>query len=306
MKRFLILFSALILTFFPLFCQQSDFELEKIQILNTRKDSAFKKYQDKIEKANIAYASGRFSDENMAFFSYTVSEEYDSFYSPLQTIAARCSVSQDSIITLNHIEESTQKLTGKNLILPVADGLYLSVNPQTRIEILLSEQYAEDIQNGKYPLFEISGEQFYFMQKEHFSPAERAYFFDSELILPLEKHILTSAFGMRKSPISGKWLMHNGIDMAAPLGSSIMACKSATVQSVHKLDPVYGNYIILDHGKDFSSLYAHMDEIFVNDGEQVKRGQIIGTVGLTGLTTGPHLHFEIHDGGSPKDPNQYF
>ena len=99
--------------------------------------------------------------------------------------------------------------------------------------------------------------------------------------------------------------MHKGIDMAAPTGTEIHACKGGTVVSAIAMDYTYGNYVILDHGKGMTSLYGHMSKILVSKGEKVSAGQVIGLVGSTGLSTGPHLHFEIKLNGELQDPQKY-
>ena len=93
--------------------------------------------------------------------------------------------------------------------------------------------------------------------------------------------------------------------MAAPIGSNIYACKSGTATTVVKMNPTYGNYVVLRHDDGMSSLYAHMNDISVTKDQKVSTGQIIGHVGTTGMSTGPHLHFEIHLNGEAQDPQKY-
>ncbi len=115
---------------------------------------------------------------------------------------------------------------------------------------------------------------------------------------------ITSPFGMRYHPILKQRRMHTGTDYAAPYGTPIRAAESGIVTHADWLGG-YGKAVIIMHGKGVSTLYAHMSEIKVARGQRVERGQVIGLVGSTGLSTGPHLHFEVRIDGEPRDPEQY-
>jgi murein DD-endopeptidase MepM/ murein hydrolase activator NlpD len=116
---------------------------------------------------------------------------------------------------------------------------------------------------------------------------------------------ISSPFGMRTNPVSGRFLMHTGIDIAAEMGTTIVAPADGKVISAGWNDGGYGNMIILDNGGPMSTLYGHLSQIFVATDQEVKRGQAIGAVGSTGESTGPHLHFEVRIDGKPVDPMTY-
>ena len=97
---------------------------------------------------------------------------------------------------------------------------------------------------------------------------------------------------------------HNGVDLAAGAGTAIYATKSGTVTTALRSD-IWGNYVVINHGDGFSSLYAHMQGLIVKAGDYVKQGQTIGYVGSTGLSTGPHLHFTIYYNGADVNPMSY-
>ena len=147
------------------------------------------------------------------------------------------------------------------------------------------------------------GRQYCFFERERFSSTERAFFLDSSMRIPVDHSVVSSEFGKRISPISGKWHFHSGIDLAAKEGENVYACRSATVLKCVENDSVYGNFIVLSHGGGMTSLYAHLSAILVEKGQTVFKGQHIGNVGQTGLATGPHLHFEIRQNDVPSNPN---
>ena len=115
---------------------------------------------------------------------------------------------------------------------------------------------------------------------------------------------ITSSFGMRVHPILGYSRMHSGVDMNAGYGQEIKAGAAGRVILASSYGG-YGNAIILDHGGGMTTLYAHQSSFNVSYGDQVGAGDIIGYVGSTGLSTGPHLHFEVRLFGSPVNPAGY-
>lgn len=115
---------------------------------------------------------------------------------------------------------------------------------------------------------------------------------------------VTSGFGWRIHPILGRRIFHTGIDIAAPSGTPIWAADAGKVIYATWVSG-YGNTVALDHGRGISTLYAHQSSIAVGYGQTVTKGQVIGYVGSTGYSTGPHLHFEVRVNGSPVDPMGY-
>ena len=111
---------------------------------------------------------------------------------------------------------------------------------------------------------------------------------------------ITSPFGTRY--IFGGYSFHSGIDIGAWWGSNILAANSGVVLWVGWDPNGYGNYVMIDHGGGVVTLYAHASQILVSVGQYVGRGQVIGKVGSTGLSTGAHIHFEIRVNGSYQDP----
>ena len=115
---------------------------------------------------------------------------------------------------------------------------------------------------------------------------------------------LTSPYGYRTHPTTGQWKFHNGVDLANNQGTPIYAARSGKV-TVATYGGTYGYYVTINHGDGYSSLYAHMTHYTVSKGQTVKKGQIIGYMGSTGRSTGPHLHFSIFLNGSSVNPMNY-
>ena len=115
------------------------------------------------------------------------------------------------------------------------------------------------------------------------------------------KGAIGSGFGPRLHPIYRTTRMHNGIDMSGSTGDPIYAAKKGEIIWAGPRGG-YGNVVIIDHGEGATTVYAHQSKILVSVGEQVDTGEVIGAVGSTGLSTGPHLHFEFRFYGEPKDP----
>lgn len=115
---------------------------------------------------------------------------------------------------------------------------------------------------------------------------------------------VTSNYGYRMHPIFGTWRMHTGIDVGAPYGQGIKAMDGGTVILAGWCGG-YGNTVIVDHGRGLSTLYAHCSSVYVSYGQTVAKGQVVGAVGSTGYSTGPHLHFEFRQNGVPVSPWGY-
>ncbi len=120
--------------------------------------------------------------------------------------------------------------------------------------------------------------------------------------MPVTYTRISSTFGMREHPILGRMRAHKGIDFAAPMGTPIMAAGDARVVFVGQQNG-YGNVVILDHGHGYTTLYGHMSRFGKEHvGQQVAQGTVIGYVGMTGLATGPHLHYEFRVNGEHRNP----
>ncbi|NEQ43073.1 MAG: M23 family metallopeptidase [Leptolyngbya sp. SIOISBB] len=116
---------------------------------------------------------------------------------------------------------------------------------------------------------------------------------------------VTSEFGLRRNPFGGsRFEMHNGIDFRGPTGTPIYATADGIVVKAERSGG-YGKHVIIDHGYTYETLYAHLSEISLQAGDRVKRGDLVGALGSTGRSSGPHLHYEVHRNGQPVNPRYY-
>lgn len=135
------------------------------------------------------------------------------------------------------------------------------------------------------------------------TPGYQRIFGTGQMVQPVNGPI-TSNFGYRIHPVLGTRRLHAGTDFGAPTGAPIFAADSGTV-IVAEWYGGYGNTVIIDHGNGLTTLYGHCSELYVTVGQGVQRGQTIAAVGSTGLSTGPHLHFEVRQQGEPVEPLAY-
>lgn len=124
-------------------------------------------------------------------------------------------------------------------------------------------------------------------------------------LIPVSGYTITSPFGMRVHPVYKYQLMHNGIDMACPMGTPIYATRAGSVTRAAYQAGGAGYYVSINHGDGFGSIYMHMTNYVVSAGQQVSAGQLLGYVGSTGVSTGPHLHFGISYAGTYVNPMAY-
>ncbi|MBU1022674.1 peptidoglycan DD-metalloendopeptidase family protein [bacterium] len=128
--------------------------------------------------------------------------------------------------------------------------------------------------------------------------------FDGTFSIPLKSYTLSSGYGMRNHPVFRRIKHHNGQDLAAPYGTPILAAGAGQVIYAGRKGG-YGNMVMINHGRGYATLYAHMSSILASDGQEVMEGQPIGKVGSTGLSTGNHLHFEIRLNGKHRNPKEF-
>ena len=121
---------------------------------------------------------------------------------------------------------------------------------------------------------------------------------------PVSSHEIASGFGGRYHPIYGRYIFHDGIDIAADYGEPVHAADGGTVIYAGWISG-YGNAVIIDHGNGMSTLYGHNESLNVSEGQGVSKGSVIAYAGSTGNSTGPHLHFEVRINDEPQNPLGY-
>jgi murein DD-endopeptidase MepM/ murein hydrolase activator NlpD len=234
--------------------------------------------------------------ENLRVYSYTLSESDD-----ILGLAARCNIPYAGIATLNRVSHPSSM--PKTVLLPSVPGIFVSEAPSNDLEQLMVS--SRDPAGGVMITVERNGkaERYLFLPGEDFSPTERTYFFNTGFRFPLQQYRVTSVFGPRPSPFTGQIQNHQGLDLAAPMGANVYAAREGRVTETGT-DSVYGTYIIVAHDDNWVSLYGHLSAVTVAAGSRVSRDSVIGRVGSTGQSTGPHLHFEIRKNGQALDPDK--
>ena len=278
-------------------------EKDKLPVIDSlspsRANTVLRDYDSIVESNRKAVSAGR--EPEVMFFQYKNTERFT-----FQGLASRSTMNQETLATLNQVENAQDDIKNKTMILPVVDGLFIPVERGINsIEILLQENYSIQTLTKNPIYYNIDGRDYLFLLSKRFTGTERAYFLDSAMRLPLDNdsYWVSSEFGKRKNPFSGQMKNHNGIDLAAAEGTPVYAIKDGAVYTVIENDVEFGNYIILSHDQGkMTSVYAHLSKVFVDRYQYVKKGTVIGLVGQTGMATGPHLHFEIRQGGKAEDP----
>ena len=210
-----------------------------------------------------------------------------------------------TIIAVNGIENVRQVYSGQTLVIPSCDGMTYKVKAGNTIQGISAKYGAavEDILDANdLDSMNLS------VGQELFIPGAKL---DKEALrramgelwsIPLKlKWRLTSKCGWRGDPFTGVKQYHPGIDMACPAGTPIFAALGGKVLQAG-FSRIYGNYVIIDHGNGYQTLYGHMSKTLTSTGKWVEQGAKIGLVGSTGYSTGPHLHWTVYKNGKVVDP----
>lgn len=192
---------------------------------------------------------------------------------------------------------SNQRLSGMDLDakydrLGKLNDLELLTRMNQQIDLLEHQIYSQSLSFDQ--LKEAAGEQ-----------KDKIARIPSVLPIHIGQFTMSSGYGYRRDPVYGTAKFHSGLDFAAPTGTPVFATADAKVEVADR-KPIYGNCIDLDHGFNYKTRYAHLSQILVKPGEEVKRGQLIGKVGSTGKSSGSHLHYEVLFKGEPQNPVNYY
>ena len=224
----------------------------------------------------------------------------------LFSLAARMSLPYETIAGLNRLTRPAAIPAGRVVLIPSMPGLFVPETPAGDMDLMLGARLGSE---GRVPTrltvrTAAGGTRFLFYPGTRLYATERSFFLNVGFRAPLAAGVLTSGYGMRSSPIDGHDRLHSGVDLAAPAGSDVYAARAGTVVAVGN-DPALGLRIVISHEGGWKTVYGHLSKAWVELNQLVLSGTIIGAVGSSGLSTGPHLHFEIQSGGTPRDPSSY-
>jgi LysM repeat protein len=234
----------------------------------------------------------------VAFTNYTVKRG-----DTISGIASKHGLTIGTIISFNRIENAKRLPAGAVLKIPSMDGLSHTVGRGDSLS-KIAKAYGVSL-NDLIDANNLSSDVIQ-PGRELFIPGAAMRTLDvrkalGELFSYPVSGRLTSGYGMRADPFTGVKRFHYGIDLAAPTGAPVKAAMGGKV-AVTGTNPTYGKYIILQHDDGYQSMYAHLNRIGVSKGDNISEGQLIGEVGSTGYSTGPHLHFAIFRRGAALDP----
>ena len=228
----------------------------------------------------------------------------------LSGIAKKYDVPMKRIVQTNSIASIDRLQIGEKLLIPLAtkpinasegpDGTWYEVKVGDSLYSIARRHNIEDWKKLQQ-INGISNPKLIIPGQTIFIPGEG----DIGFVLPIRiKLHVTSQYGYRNHPISGRYRLHEGIDFRAATGTRVYASKTGTVTYAARKGG-YGKTVSIQHEDDFSTAYGHLSRIYVSNGDFVKQGQIIGLTGNSGKSTGPHLHFEIRYKGKSENPARH-
>lgn len=210
-----------------------------------------------------------------------------------------------TLISVNDIGNVRQLGAGQKLRIPSIDGIVYTVKKGDSLDSIVSKynvKLATLLDVNELNTEVLSAGQQLFIPGAAMDAKSLKEAMGELFIMPIKaKFRWSSPYGKRIDPIAGVSSFHTGTDMACPTGTPIYATMSGTVATAG-INRVYGNYVIIDHGNGYQTLYAHMSKIIATKGQWVSQGTKIGLVGSTGYSTGPHLHFTVYKNGKMINP----
>lgn len=250
--------------------------------------------KDEEDKIN----NSRYTIKKISYQRYRVKSNEN-----IKSIARKFGLLEDTIILCNNIKSSNSLKPGDIIEIPNQDGRLIRVSKNDSL-LKIANRYGvkwEDIVDvNDISSSQISAGLRIFIPGSKMTQYEKNKFYELTYIWPV-KGVISSYFGQRIDPITGGYGYHTGIDIKNFYGTPIRATVGGIVSYVG-FNNVYGNYIEIKHNSEIVSVYAHLSAILVKEGDEIKQGQIIGRLGNSGRSTGPHLHFEIRKNGKFVDP----
>jgi len=224
----------------------------------------------------------------------------------LWAIARFYKISIDSLISANKVISLYQIQPGKPLKIPRVNGIFYRVKKYDTLFSIAEQKKISHEEIKKYnsigSFLKIGNE--LFLPGGKLNRAEKDLVFGGFFISPVKTGYLSSKYGMRVHPVKKKKIFHTGIDIAGNHSGKVLASSEGRVIHAGEFGS-YGNYIRIRHALGFESTYAHLKTIKVKKGRRVRKGDVIGEVGNSGLSTGPHLHFEIKQKNRFVNPTRF-
>jgi murein DD-endopeptidase MepM/ murein hydrolase activator NlpD len=269
-----------------------------------RTDPVYRQHQQLVSEYYQAIAREE-EPPPLLLFTYLPEGDDEGVPQTLFDIAARLMLPYSAIATLNRIDSPSLLEHPHPLLIPSRPGLFVPTADRTTLEELVFRRLDGEIvmERLTVPASHLP-EVLLFAPDVDFSPEERDTFLRVRFARPIETGTTSSRFGYRNHPVTGVWSFHPGLDVAADFGTPVRAAADGVVRAIER-DPWYGLSVTVDHRDGYSTVYAHLQEAFVLSGDPVDTGDSVGTVGSTGMSTGPHLHFEIRHNDEPRDPERY-
>lgn len=257
-----------------------------------------------LDETNSESPSGNIQGENLdlCYSTYRVKKGDMIGY-----IADNFNITQDTIISVNNIRSSRLLQIGQYLKIPSMPGIIYTVRQNGETVESIAKKYDISAEKtGEVNHLSVSASlnagTTLFLPEAYLDWVTRQEINGDLFHKPVKaRYWLSSYYGWRSSPFSGKRSYHSGVDMACPTGTPVYAALGGTVTSTG-FNNVYGNYVIVTHHSGYKTLYGHMSAILVTRGKYVDTNTRIGKVGSTGLSTGPHLHFTVYKNGKTVDP----
>ncbi|WP_319561844.1 M23 family metallopeptidase [Marispirochaeta sp.] len=222
----------------------------------------------------------------------------------LSAIALKYNIKVGTLISYNGIEDVRRIVPGTSLKIPSYDGVRYEVRPGDNLSKIaanngISVNEILDANNLESAL--IKPGDVLFLPGAAISDYEYKKATGTLIIYPTTGR-LTSPFGYRADPFTGLRRFHYGIDIANTTGTAIIAAMDGVVLDVENRPAGYGKYIVIKHDRGYQTLYGHLDTVTVREGQRVRQGQSLGSMGSTGRSTGSHLHFALYKNNRPVDP----
>jgi murein DD-endopeptidase MepM/ murein hydrolase activator NlpD len=270
----------------------------EIRIL-TRDDPLYLQQQQALEDfRRLCQVRGPADFPPVDIFAYARRDADDLF-----TLNARTGLRYDTLATLNDAASRPSFDARRRVLIPSQEGLFVNNPPHSELEsMMLSTRLAD----GKTPLPLVivrDGKTVsaWFFRGESFTAMERSYFLGILFRLPIDTVRITSMYGWRPDPFTGKEEFHEGLDFGAADGTEVHAARDGVVEEAGRSD-VLGTYVVLTHPGGYQTVYGHLSTVRVIINQKVSTGAILGEVGHTGRATGPHLHFEVRTKTGTTDP----